>query len=98
MGMRYAGIFARYQNSSSFESHQQRQEMVKNLFVALQSDDVSASQNAFSALQNQGLPINSPLATIGHAIQAGDLAGAQKQAQTIISARGIHRDGVRAYA
>ena len=91
MGMRIGGYgggsWANHQVSSSINSHQQRQQGVKNLFSALQSGDVNAAQTAFTALQNQGLPANSPLNAIGQALQTGDLASAQKAAQGIMASR-----------
>jgi len=98
MGMRVGGGgggWANYQTTSSVNSHQQRQQGVKNLFTALQSGDVNAAQTAFTALQNQGLPANSPLNTIGQALQTGDLASAQKAAQGITASRGRQGGGVR---
>ena len=98
MGMRVGGGgggWANYQTTSSVNSHQQRQQGVKNLFTALQSGDVNAAQTAFTALQNQGLPANSPINAIGQALQTGDLASAQKAAQGIMASRGRHGGGVR---
>ena len=98
MGMRVGGGgggWANYQTTSSVNSHQQRQQGVKNLFTALQSGDVNAAQTAFTALQNQGLPANSPLNTIGQALQTGDLVSAQKAAQGITASRGRQGGGVR---
>ena len=99
MGMRIGsgggGGWANYQATSSVNSHQQRQQGVKNLFSALQSGDVNAAQTAFTALQNQGLPANSPINKIGQALQTGDLASAQKAAQGITATRGRHTGGVR---
>ena len=98
MGMRVGGGgggWANYQTTSSVNSHQQRQQGVKNLFKALQSGNVTAAQTAFTALQNQGLPANSPINTIGQALQTGDLASAQKAAQGIMASRGHHGGKVR---
>ena len=98
MGMRVGGGgggWANYQTTSSVNSHQQRQQGVKNLFKALQSGDVTAAQTAFTVLQNQGLPANSPINTIGQALQTGDLASAQKAAQGIMASRGHHGGMVR---
>ena len=96
MGMRIGGGgggWANYQATSTINSHQQRQQGVKNLFTALQSGEVTAAQTAFTALQNQGLPANSPLNTIGQALQTGDLASAQKAAQGIAASRAQHGHG-----
>jgi len=98
MGMRVGGGgggWANYQTTSSVNSHQQRQQGVKNLFTALQSGDVNAAQTAFTTLQNQGLPANSPINAIGQALQTGDLASAQKAAQGVMASRGRHGGGVR---
>ena len=90
MGMRVGGGYGagwgNYQTSSSINAHQQKQQAQKNLFSALQSGDVTAAQTAFTALQNQGIPANSPLNAIGQALQNGDLAGAQKAAQSMRAA------------
>jgi hypothetical protein len=97
MGMRVGGGgggWANHQTSSSVNSHQQRQQGVKNLFTALQSGDENAAQTAFTALQNQGLPANSPINAIGQALQTGDLASAQKAAQGVMASRGRHGGGV----
>ena len=91
MGMRigggYGGGWANYQNSSSINAHQQRQQGARNLMSALQSGDLNAAQTAFTAMQNQGLPANSPFNAVGQALQSGDLASAQKAAQSIMAAR-----------
>jgi len=44
---------------------------------------LNAAQTAYSALQNQGIAANSPLNAIGQSLQSGDLAGAQKAAQSM---------------
>lgn len=89
MGMRISGGgsgWANYQNSS-INAHQQRQQGARNLMSALQSGDLNAAQTAFTAMQNHGLPSNSPFNAVGQALQSGDLASAQKAAQGIMAAR-----------
>jgi len=84
MGMRIGGGYGagwgNYQNTSSISAQQLNR---KNLFSALQSGDLNAAQTAYTALQNQGIAANSPLNTIGQSLQSGDLAGAQKAAQSM---------------
>ena len=95
MGMRISGGgggWANYQNSS-INAHQQRQHGARNLMSALQSGDLNAAQTAFTAMQNQGLPANSPFNAVGQALQSGDLASAQKAAQSIMAARSQRMQG-----
>jgi hypothetical protein len=94
MGMRIGGGggWANHPTTTSVGAHQQRQQGVKNLLSALQSGDQSSAITAFNAMQNQGLPANSPFNAIGQALQNGDLAGAQKAAQGIMASRGRHAD------
>jgi len=84
MGMRIGGGYGagwgNYQNTSSISAQQLNR---KNLFSALQSGDLNAAQTAYTALQNQGIAANSPLNAIGQSLQSGDLAGAQKAAQSM---------------
>ena len=96
MGMRIGGGgggWANYQNSTSINAHQQRQHGARNLMSALQSGDLNAAQTAFTAMQNQGLPANSPFNAVGQALQSGDLASAQKAAQSIMAARSQRMQG-----
>lgn len=101
--------WASYQ-SSSVSGMQQRQQGAKSLFAALNAGDLATAQSAFAALQqsNPNLTTSasatagtsttstSPFAAIGSALQAGDLAGAQKAAQNMQAARaGRHHGGGR---
>jgi hypothetical protein len=94
MGMRigggYGSNWGNYQNTSAVGAQQQKQQLKRNLFSALESGDLTAAQTAYSSLQNQGIPSNSPLNAIGQSLQAGDLAGAQKAAQSVRAAHGHH--------
>ena len=83
----YSGGWGAYQNASAVGAQQQDR---KNLFAALRSGDLTAAQTAFTALQNRGISANSPLNAIGQSLQSGDLAGAQKAAQSMHAGHG-HR-------
>ena len=79
----------------------QRQQGVKDLMSALSSGDVGAAQKAYAGLAgaNGAASATSPLGQIGQALQAGDLAGAQKAAQSWQAARsGHHHDHGRVTA
>ena len=63
---------------------------------ALSSGDVGAAQKAYAGLtggNNSTASATSPLGQIGQALQAGDLAGAQKAAQSWQAARSGHHHG-----
>ncbi len=62
---------------------------------ALSSGDVGAAQKAYAGLTggNSTASATSPLGQIGQALQAGDLAGAQKAAQSWQAARSGHHHG-----
>jgi DNA-binding FadR family transcriptional regulator len=71
---------------------QQKQQNFKDLFSAIQSGDMSSAQNALKALTGGSGTVNSssPLAAIAHALQAGDVQGAQKAAQDFQTRRQEH--------
>ena len=71
---------------------QQKQQGMKDLMAALKTGDLGAAQKAYSSLPGaSGTPNgSSPLAQIGQALLSGDLAGAQKTAQTFQAARSGH--------
>jgi len=74
---------------------QQRQQGVKDLMSALSNGDLGAAQKAFAGLAgaNGSASSSSPLGQIGQALQAGDLAGAQKAAQSWQGARSGRHHG-----
>lgn len=95
MGMRIGGSGAAWASqNTSVGNWQQRQQNMKALGTALQGSDLGAAQTAFAAIStnnpNMASNPNSPLAKIGQALQAGDLAGAQQAQQAW---RGAHHPG-----
>jgi len=95
MGMRIGGSGAAWASqNNSVGNWQQRQQNMKALGTALQGSDLGAAQTAFAAISannpNLASNPNSPLAKIGQALQAGDLAGAQQAQQAW---RGAHHPG-----
>ncbi len=95
MGMRIGGSGAAWASqNNSVGNWQQRQQNMKALGTALQGSDLGAAQTAFAAIStnnpNMASNPNSPLAKIGQALQAGDLAGAQQAQQAW---RGAHHPG-----
>jgi hypothetical protein len=84
MGMRVGGTNAMYasQSTSSVNNWQQRQQKFKALSSALESGDLGAAQQAFSAISANNTNINSssPLGQIGKSLQVGDITGAQTAA------------------
>jgi len=72
-------------------SWQQRQQSFKDLFTALQSDNLAGARSALQGLTG-GTTVNShsPLAGIASALQSGDLAAAQKAAVQFQTQRASH--------
>ena len=93
MGMRIggAGSVAGSQEVGA-GNWKQRQQGGKDLMSALSSGDFGAAQKAYSGLAgtNGAASATSPLGQIGQALQAGDLVGAQKAAQSWQAARSGH--------
>ena len=96
MGMRIgsAGSVAGSQDVGAGQ-WKQRQQGVKDLMSALSSGDIGAAQKAYSGLAgaNGAATATSPMGQSGQALQAGDLAGAQKAAQSWQAARSGHHHG-----
>ena len=96
MGMRVQnGQSAANSAATGSTAFAQRQQDFKSMMSALKSGDLNAAQQAYSSLtQGRGTPpANSPLAQIGQALQNGDLAGAQKAAQSMHGAHHGHHHG-----
>ena len=79
---------------------QQRQQSMKDLMAALKGGDLGAAQKAFSTLPGASSSVNGsgPLAQIGQALQAGDLAGAQQAAMAWQATRSGHHHQHQAQA
>ena len=93
MGMRIAGsATAGATQATSASNWQQRQQGVKSLFAALQSGDLAAAQASYAGLSSASGAVSatSALGQIGQALQTGDLAGAQKVAQSMRPSHGGH--------
>ncbi len=75
-------------------AYQQQQQSFQTLAQALQSNDLSAAQQAYTSLvQNTPggtVPPNSPLAQIGQALQSNDLSSAQKAFTALQAGRHGH--------
>jgi len=74
---------------------QKQQHNLKAMLAALQSGDLGSAQAAFASLPGASRLAssnsNAPLAQIGKALQAGDLAGARQAAQSLQAVRGGHQ-------
>lgn len=74
--------------------YQQRRQSFEALAQALQSNDLTAAQQAYASLvQNTPggtIPPNSPLAQIGQALQSNDLTAAQNAFATLQAGRHKH--------
>ena len=74
--------------------YQQRRQSFEALAHALQSNDLTAAQQAYTSLvQNTpggAIPPNSPLAQIGQALQSNDLTAAQNAFATVQAGRHTH--------
>ena len=93
MGMRIGSSAATNASSTTgIGNWQQRQQGIKNLFAALQSGDLPTAKASFAGLSGAGSGVNpnSALGQIGQALQGGDLAGAQKAAQSMRGDHGGH--------
>ena len=80
--------------SSSVNGWQQKHSNFQSLKTALQSGDLTAAQNAFSAISanNPNIPSSSPLGQIGAALQSGNITGAQQIGASMQAGR-MDRDG-----
>jgi NADH dehydrogenase/NADH:ubiquinone oxidoreductase subunit G len=85
MGMRVGGGNAAWASqASSVNNWQKSQQGVKDLVSTLNSGDLGAAQQAYAAMSAQkNIPKDSALGKIGQELALGDLAGAQKIAQTM---------------
>jgi len=85
MGMRVGGGSAAWASqASSVNNWQKSQQGVKDLLSTLNSGDLAAAQQAYTAMSAQkNIPKDSALGKIGQELALGDLAGAQKIAQTM---------------
>jgi hypothetical protein len=95
MGMRIGGAGSVAGSQEVGAGWKQRQQGVKDLMSALSSSDIGAAQKAYAGLAgaNGATSATGPLGQIGQALQAGDLAGAQKAAQSWQAARSGHHHG-----
>ncbi len=85
MGMRVGGSSAAWATQASAVSGwQQRQQGAKDLFSALSAGNLAGAQKAYAAFAaNHNVKSDSPMGQIGQSLQNGDLAGAEKIAQSL---------------
>ena len=85
MGMRVGGSNAAWASQASAVSGwQQRQQSTKDLFATLNAGDLAGAQKAFAAFAaNNNIKSDSPMGQLGKSLQNGDLAAAEKIAQSM---------------
>lgn len=89
MGMRVGGGSAAMAGQSA--EWQQRRQDYSSMMSAAQSGDVASAQKAYASLTaNKTPPANSPLASLGAALQSGDASAVQQAAQSLQQARQGH--------
>ncbi|MCS6303908.1 MAG: hypothetical protein H8K07_09595 [Nitrospira sp.] len=80
--------------ADAVKTYQQRRQSFDALAQALQSNDLTAAQQAYASLvQNTpagSIPANSPLAQIGQALQSNDLPTAQNAFATLQAGKHKH--------
>ncbi len=80
--------------TDAVNTYQQRRQSFEALAQALQSNDLSAAQQAYASLVQHTpggtIPPNSPLAQIGQALQSNDLSAAQNAFATLQAGRHKH--------
>jgi hypothetical protein len=75
--------------SQAIETIRQRRHDYATMMAAAQSADVESAKAAYAKLTaKQAPPANSPLASLGAALQTGDTAAVQKAAVALQQARG----------
>ena len=85
MGMRDGGSNAAWTNQvSAVGGWQQRQQGMKDLFSKLNAGDLAGAQKAYAAFAaNNNIKSDSPMGQIGDALKNGNLAAAEKIAQSL---------------
>jgi len=85
MGMRVGNSSASMaKQATAVTGWQQRQQGMKNLFATLNAGDLAGAQKAYASLAaNNTIKSDSPMGQLGEALKNGNLAGAEKIAQSL---------------
>jgi len=85
MGMRVGSSSASMASQATAVSGwQQRQQGLKNLFATLNAGDLAGAQKAYASFAaNNNIKSDSPMGQLGDALKKGDLASAEKIAQSL---------------